>query len=147
MPWGFGKKSPPASTDPEPGRREVELEAGPSATQSPQGASPPLAPDVRFRIEAVVRFGGLYSVIGTTEQGTLRLPTVLKRLRVTPTSESGVPIPVVSAMAHRKKLIEVPTGMKVSLTFVYEYDKGNGLFPNAAPNLFGLEKGDLLVTA
>ena len=147
MPWGFGKKSAPATSDPGAERTNAGPDAGSPTTPSAPAGSLPLVSDVRFRIEQVVQFGGLYSVIGVSEQGTLRLPTVLKRLRVTATPESGLPISVVSAMAHHQKLVEVPSGLKVSLTLVYEYDKGSGLFPKAAPNLFGLEKGDILVAA
>jgi hypothetical protein len=48
-------------------------------------------------------------------------------------------------MAHHKKILEVPTGLKVGLTFAYEYDKGTGFYPKPVPNLYGLEKGDVLV--
>ena len=146
MPWGFGRKSSPTPSDHPSDLAGSEPEEGAPTTLPHRAESTPLPSEVRFRIEAVVQYGGLYSVIGETEQGTLRLPTVLKRLRVTSTSESGAPIPVVSAMAHHKKVLEVPTRMKVSLTMVYEFDRGTWMLPKAAPNVFGLEKGDLLVT-
>jgi hypothetical protein len=145
MPWGLGKKVIPSAVEPAPVGDRLDKGVGSGVSPVSEAASAPLPMAARFRVETEVRIAGLYSVIGELEQGTLKLPTSLKRLRVTPTLESGVAIPIVSAMVHHKTIYEVPTGLKVGLTLAYEFDTRGVSYLNRVPNLYGLENGDILV--
>jgi hypothetical protein len=150
MAWARSKQEPPNPEVMANSGANSQAASGSELTPPPTEPGGPLTAAFQIRVEQVVRAPNTYAFIGVVEQGTVRVPCNVRRLSLTPNPDSGTPIPISRADFERKRAEEVPMGTKAAFELSYppEAVEKRPFGASHAPvvaNIYGLEKGDLLV--